>query len=103
MNNSARAVFLALLVSGSGVIAPTIASAGGGVDIEIAPPAPRVEVVPGPRAGYVWAPGFWDYRGRAHVWVPGRYMRERRGAHWVPDHWEQRGPRWHMEPGHWER
>jgi hypothetical protein len=103
MNNSTRALLVSLCMAGSGVILPTLAPAAVGIDIDIAPPAPRVEVVPGPRPGFAWAPGYWDYRGREHVWVPGRYVRERHGMHWVPDRWEQRGPRWHREPGHWER
>jgi hypothetical protein len=81
---------------------PSIASAAIGIDIDIAPPAVRVEPVPGPRVGYVWAPGFWEWRDHAHVWVPGRYIRERHGYHWVADRWEQRGPHWHHEHGHWE-
>ena len=39
----------------------------------------RVETVPEPRVGFVWAPGFWEWRDHAHVWVPGRWMGERRG------------------------
>jgi hypothetical protein len=74
-----------------------------GVDIEIAPPAPRVVEVPGPRAGYVWAPGYWRWEGHRHVWVDGRWLRERRGQHWIGEHWDQRGGRYHFEPGHWER
>jgi hypothetical protein len=103
MKKSTRALLVGLCLAGGGAVMPTIASAAVGVDIEIAPPAPRVEVVPGPRAGYVWAPGYWDYRGRGHVWVPGRYVHERRGYHWIPDRWDPNGPRWHRVPGHWER
>jgi hypothetical protein len=103
MKGTTKALLMSLCIGGSVIVAPTLASAGVGIDIEIAPPAPRVEVVPAPRVGYVWAPGYWEYRERAHVWVPGRWVRERRGYHWVPDRWDQRGPRWHHERGHWER
>jgi hypothetical protein len=103
MKASRRALFLGLCMAASAATAPTIASAREIVDIEIAPPPVRVETVPPPRVGYVWAPGYWVYRGHEHVWVAGRWMRERRGYHWVPDRWEQRGPRWHYERGHWER
>jgi len=68
-----------------------------------APPPIRVEPMPPPRVGYVWAPGFWEWRGHEHVWVAGRWVGERRGYHWIPDRWEQRGPHWHHERGHWER
>lgn len=103
MKGTTKALFMTLCIAGSAIGAPTLALAGIGVDITIAPPAPRVEVVPAPRPGFVWAPGYWEYRGGAHVWVPGRWMGERRGYHWIPDRWEPRGPRWHHEPGHWER
>ncbi len=103
MNASGKALLLGLMMAASASVAPTVASAGISVDIDVAPPPLRVETVPGPRLGYVWAPGYWEWRDRAHVWVPGRYIHERRGQHWVPDHWEQRGPHWHHERGHWER
>ena len=74
------------------------------VEIEIAPPPPRVEVVPAPRRGYVWAPGYWRWNGHRHVWVNGVWVRERYGWHWEPDAWVQ-GPngRWHLARGHWVR
>jgi len=73
------------------------------VDIGVRPPPPRVVVVPAPRVGYVWSPGYWRWDGRRHVWVDGRWLRERRDAHWVPAHWEERRGNWHFEDGHWER
>ena len=105
MNSTARAWLMILCIGGGMAAAPELASAGVGfgIDINIAPPAPRVEVVPPPRVGYVWAPGYWAYRDRGHMWIPGRWVVERRGYHWVPDRWEQRGPRWHWERGHWDR
>jgi len=84
-------------------IAPAVALSAVFVDVDVAPPAPQVEIVPGPRAGYVWAPGFWDWRGHNHVWVRGHWIRERPGWHWVPDRWDQVGPHWHHVGGHWER
>lgn len=103
MKKVSCALMLGALIAGSVGVMPPLALAGVNVDINVAPPPPQVEVVPGPRAGYVWAPGYWDYQGRGHVWVPGRWVGERRGYHWVPDRWDQRGPRWHHERGHWER
>ena len=73
------------------------------VDIDVRPPPARVVVVPAPRAGYIWAPGYWRWNGRRHVWVDGRWMRARHGWHWVPAHWEERRGRFHFEEGHWER
>jgi hypothetical protein len=79
------------------------ASAAVNLDIDIGPPAPQVEVVPGPRAGYVWGPGYWAWDGHHHHWVGGRWLRERPGYVYVPEHWEDRGGRHHFEPGHWDR
>jgi len=90
-------------MAASAITVPTIASAGVAIDIDIAPPPVRVETIPPPREGYIWSPGYWEWRGHEHVWVPGSMIHERRGYHWVPAHWDQRGPHWHHEPGHWER
>lgn len=73
------------------------------VFVDIAPPAPRYEIVPAPRAGYVWAPGYWDWRDGRHVWRKGHWERERRGYYWHPSRWEQRNGRWHFEKGRWDR
>jgi hypothetical protein len=103
MKSSRKALLLGLMMAAGTVAAPTIASAGIAIDVDVAPPPLRVEAVPEPRVGFVWAPGYWEWRNNAHVWVPGRYIHERRGFHWVPAHWDQVGPRWHHVPGHWER
>ena len=103
MSGSRKALLLGMVMAVSALTAPAIASAGVFVDIDVAPPPIRVEAVPPPRVGFVWAPGYWEYRDHAHVWVPGRWVGERRGFHWVPEHWDQRGPHWHFTPGHWER
>jgi hypothetical protein len=103
MKSARKAVFLSLCIAGSALTAPLVASAQVGIDVQIAPPEPRVEVVPEPRAGYVWAPGFWEWRGGHHVWVAGHWVHERRGYHWVPDRWEHTGDHWHHWAGHWER
>jgi hypothetical protein len=83
-----------------GSVAPAFSAVG--IDINIAPPAPRVVEAPPPRPGFVWAPGYYRWDGHRHVWVDGHFMRERRGSHWVPEHWDERHGRYHFEPGHWE-
>jgi WXXGXW repeat (2 copies) len=103
MKASYKALFLGLCLVSGAMVTPTIASAGVVVDIDVAPPPVRVEAVPEPRAGYVWAPGYWEWSGHEHVWRSGRWLHERRDQHWVPDHWVQAGPHWHHERGHWER
>ena len=79
----------------------TPAFSGVGIDIMIAPPAPRVVVAPPLRAGFVWAPGYWRWDGGRHVWVDGHWMRERRGFHWAVEHWDENHGHYHFVPGHW--
>jgi len=95
--------FLMVVALAGSSLAPLAAQAYVGIDINVGPPAPRVVEVPPPRPGYVYAPGYWRWDGRAHVWVDGHWEHERHGHHWVPDAWVQRGPNWHFVPGHWER
>lgn len=90
--------FVAVVLLGSAV--PAFSAV---VDIEVAPPAPRVVEVPPPRSGFIWAPGYYRWDGRQHVWVEGRWLRERHGFHWAPEHWVERHHRWHFVPGHWDR
>ena len=73
------------------------------VYVEVAPPAPRVEVMPAPRYGYTWAPGYWDWRGNRHFWVAGHWERDRPGYAFVPHRWVERDGRWYMERHGWER
>ena len=101
-----RAGLAAALAMTVGVLAglhPVAAQAAIGIDIDVAPPAPRVIVAPPPRVGFVWAPGYWRWNGHAHVWHDGYWVRERRGYHWVADGWESRGGHYHYNRGHWER
>jgi len=84
-----------------GSVAPAVAAVG--IDINIAPPAPRVIVAPAPRPGFVWAPGYYRWDGHQHIWVDGRWIHERHGSHWVPERWDERHGRYHFVPGHWER
>ncbi|WP_133646884.1 YXWGXW repeat-containing protein [Paraburkholderia flava] len=69
--------------------------------IVTAPPPLRAEVLPAPRAGYVWDRGHWRWAGGRYVWVPGHWQAVRVGYHWVPGHWVQRGPNWFWVRGHW--
>ena len=71
------------------------------VDVHVGPPPPRHEAVPAPRAGYVWAPGYWDWRGHRHVWVNGHWERARHGYVYHEPRWEQDGDRWRLYRGAW--
>jgi hypothetical protein len=90
-----------LIASPHGV---SIASAEPVVDVRIAPPAPRVEVVPErPSPHHFWVHGYWGWNGRAHVWVPGRYEVERRGYEYRESHWEGAHGHWHFREGGWRK
>ena len=92
----------ALVVSAIGVI-PVTASAAFGVYVDVAPPAPRYEAVPAPRAGYVWAPGYWDYASGHYHWVGGHWIHEHHGQYWHPDRWEQQNGKWMLQRGSWNK
>ncbi|KAF1019369.1 MAG: hypothetical protein GAK30_03153 [Paracidovorax wautersii] len=98
--NPMRVALLTALLLGSAIVLSACVIAPPRVyepaRVEVAPPAPRVEVVPPPRVGYVWVPGFWawDAPARRHVWVEGRWEAVRPQAHYVPPHWHADGPFW---------
>jgi hypothetical protein len=73
------------------------------VDVDLAPPPPRMEAVPVAQPGYVWAPGYWSWAGHRHVWMPGHWIADRPGYLWVADNWVQFEGRWRYAPGHWDR
>jgi hypothetical protein len=68
------------------------------------PPPPRYAVIGvAPGAGWVWAEGYWDLRGRNWVWAPGRWVRAPHPrAAWVSGRWVERGRgHWRFQRGHW--
>lgn len=97
-----KALFAALAVSSIGLL-PVPASAQVGMYLDIAPPAPRHEVIPADRPGYVWQQGYWDWRNGRHVWVRGHWVRERPGMYWHPNRWVERDGRYYFEKGRWDR
>lgn len=82
---------------------PALAQPHISVIINTAPPAPIYERVPVARPGYVWAPGYWEWRGRRHDWIPGHYIAARPGYVYAPPSWHKRSGRWYMEPSRWDR
>ena len=77
---------------------------GDEAEVDMAPPAPYVEVVPAiPFAGAIWLGGYWGWRGGRHYWVPGRWDHPRPGYAWRPHAWVQQGGRWHLHGGGWVR
>ena len=95
----------ALIAVGAAAYAPLPSMAQTHFEVVIgnAPPAPLVERYPGPRHGYVWAPGYWEWRGHRHYWVPGSYVAARPGYVYAPPSWHHRHGGWYMEPGRWNR
>ena len=94
-----------LLAAAATVLGLVAAPAFGGVDVVISigmPPPPMVEVVPAPRAGHAWVPGYWAWHVDRHVWIRGRWVVARPGYVWVPERWEHAGPQWRLHRGYWE-
>jgi hypothetical protein len=81
------------------------ASAETFVNVRIAPPVERVEVVPArPSPHHLWTHGYWAWNGRRHIWVPGRYVAERPGYAWHESRWEGAGHgHWRFRRGGWHR
>ncbi|MBI4190293.1 MAG: YXWGXW repeat-containing protein [Betaproteobacteria bacterium] len=42
---------------------PAEAQVNFSIGVEIGPPPARVEIIPAPRPGFVWAPGYWAWNG----------------------------------------
>lgn len=89
-------------VAALSALAPQVAQAQ--VYLNVAPPAPRMEVVPRARPGFDWAPGYWSVQGRDHRhprWVQGRWVQHRSGYEYVPAHWVERRGRWMFVDASW--
>ena len=96
-----RKTLLAAVVAASLGSVATFASAA--LIVEVAPPPPRVEVVPAQRHGYVWAEGHWVWKNHHHHWVKGTWVRERSGYHYRQPAWVEHEGRWQYEGGNWRR
>lgn len=103
----AAGIALALLVGGCvvaphpGYYAPRYQDQ---VRVELAPPAPQVEVIGvAPYSGYIWLGGAWFWEGGRHIWHPGHWEAPRAGHVWMPHHWEHDGRYWHFREGYWNR
>jgi hypothetical protein len=108
MMNRSRTVF-ALLAAATvaSVAACSVRPPPGqyGQTASVAPPPPRVEVVPAPPAPaerVVWVPGHWSWDGRDYVWTAGHYVeRPSVRAEYEPGHWVQTASGWTWVPGQW--
>jgi hypothetical protein len=77
------------------------AAARTDVYVSVAPPAAPYEVVPAPRAGYVWVPGYYDYRYNRYHWVRGRWVTHRPGHYYEPVRWVYRDGHSYRHGGAW--
>lgn len=93
----------ALMAVSMGVTVMTSSAAQVGLSINVAPPPPRTVVVPAPRMGYRWVPGYWNLRANRHVWTNGVWLRERPGYVYTEPVWTENNGRWHLKRGAWAR
>jgi hypothetical protein len=95
-----------LAVGAIGAVATPLTSFAQ-VDIRLnyGPPAPRYEVIPEPRAGYVWSGGHWQWQNNRHVWIGGNWQRERSGYAYSQPRWVERegGGGWNYRASRWDR
>ena len=99
-----KPLVVALCAASIGAVAlPMTASAEVGIFFNFAPPPVRYEVIPAPRRGYVWSPGYWNAKGNRHVWQAGSWERQRPGYYRTQPTWSQRDNRWQLERGGWHK
>ncbi len=91
-----------LFGTGFGLGMPT-AQAGTHVSIQvgIAPPPPRWEPIPAPRAGFFWVPGYWMWVSGGYRWHAGRWHRHRPGYTYMRPAWYRSGRTWRFRSGYW--
>ena len=80
----------------------TASQAAVDIDVNVAPPPDRVEVVPAPRPGYTWERGHWRYDNDRYVWNDGRWIEDRPGHRYEDGRWEHNGEHWRFHAGHWD-
>jgi hypothetical protein len=81
-----------------------VLSGYAGTKPRIAPPPPRVDVVPdSPTPYHVWIAGYWKWAGINYVWVEGRWVKPKPGKAWVPGKWVKKGSYWAWTAGRWQK
>lgn len=99
-----KSLVAVLCVASLGAVSlPLTASADTRIYLNSAPPQPRHEVVPAPRKGYLWVPGYWNARNNRHAWQAGHWERNRPGYHYIEPAWTQHENRWVLQRGRWNR
>lgn len=80
-----------------------VAQVSVNINIGNPPPPPRYEVIPAPRYGYIWIPGYWDWDGQYHVWAKGHWERERPGQQFQHPEWWHGNNGWELHRGGWHQ
>jgi hypothetical protein len=95
----------AIIAISSAAFAPLHASAQVSISIIVPTPPPPVivETAPAPRAGYIWAPGYWSWNGHKHVWVESRWEQVREGYQYASPAWRRHGDQWRFQEGGWKQ
>ena len=103
MNFRILVTTLMLAIGALGFVAKGHAARVIDLEIGVAPPPPRAEVViPEPREGYIVERGHYGWSGNQYVWIEGQYIPRREGHEWRSYTLEPRGDRWHYRAGHWD-
>lgn len=88
---------LFVAMAGTALVTAAVVSA-------VRPPPPPIFVVPEPRPGYVWQPGYWTLREGQWIWIDGDWIVAQPGYTWSPAHWERLSDgTWRLVPGRWLR
>ena len=96
-----RKIFIAAALATS--FASVAVPAAAVVYVRTAPPEPRAEQAPPPRAGRIWVAGHYQWKHNRYQWVQGTWVRDRRGHHYSQPNWVERDGRWAYQPGAWRR
>jgi hypothetical protein len=86
------------------VATPMSSMAQVSIQLNFGPPADRYEVVPAPRAGYVWGPGHWQWNASSnqHYWTAGSWQTARPGYVYHRPQWVQNNGRWQYQNQRWD-
>jgi len=99
-----KMIVAAILAAAAGALSlPAAARSHVDIVVGFAPPALQYEVVPAPRAGWVWVPGVWEWRRGRYVWIGGHWVVARPGFTYVPAAWVERRGHWVYRAGAWAR
>lgn len=95
-----KLVMTAILAASFAGIATTAAAV---TYVRVAPPEPRVETVPAPRANRTWVAGHYQWRNGRYQWVQGTWIKNRHGYVYHQPQWTERDGRWGYQQGNWRR